>query len=130
MAHYAYKHACYDIDYEKYKELVARFEKEQGCEHNGDSNYDGDNWYIVAMWIEELRAENAALAAALAAKDEALERCTKFTQEDYDALDLKPHAALVAKLKADAVREVAKEGFNLSDVFLLEYADRIERGEV
>ena len=58
--------------------------------------------------IAQLRAENEKLAAALAAKDAALQRCTKFTQEDYDALDLKPHAALVTKIKADAVREYAK----------------------
>lgn len=58
--------------------------------------------------IAQLRAENEKLAAALAAKDAALQRCTKFTQEDYDALDLKPHAALVAKLKAEAVREFGR----------------------
>ena len=58
MAHYAYKSACYDIDYEHYKELVAQFEKEESREHDGDSNYDGDNWYIMAMWINQLRADN------------------------------------------------------------------------
>ena len=66
MAHYAYKYACYDIDYEKYKELIAQFEKEEGREHDGDSNYDGDNWYIMAMWITQLRAENSALKSELA----------------------------------------------------------------
>ena len=57
MAHYAYKHACYDIDYEKFKQLVKQFEQEEGRKHNGDSNYYGDNWYIMAMWIKELRAK-------------------------------------------------------------------------
>ena len=61
MAHYAYKAACYDIDQIKYKELVNRFEEEEGREHDGDSNYDGDNWYIMAMWINELRDKVAEL---------------------------------------------------------------------
>ena len=61
MAHYAYKAACYDIDRIKYQELVNRFEEEEGREHDGDSNYDGDNWYIMAMWINELRAKVAEL---------------------------------------------------------------------
>ena len=61
MAHYAYKAACYDIDRIKYHELVNRFEEEEGREHDGDSNYDGDNWYIMAMWINELRAKVAEL---------------------------------------------------------------------
>ena len=61
MAHYAYKHACYDLDYEKFQQLVKQFEQEEGREHDGDSNYDGDNWYIMAMWINELRAKIAEL---------------------------------------------------------------------
>ena len=61
MAHYAYKAACYDIDRIKYQELVNQFEEEEGREHDGDSNYDGDNWYIMAMWINELRAKVAEL---------------------------------------------------------------------
>lgn len=89
----------------------------------------------IARQIEELRAENASLASALVAKDEALERCTKFTQEDYDALAIQPHAALVAKIKADAVSGIAQElldcGFHQQVVeFVLRRADRIERGEV
>ena len=81
---------------------------------------------------EQLRAENAALAAALVTKDAALQRCTKFTQEDYDALDLKPHAALVTKIKADAVREFVDSAMPTKLLQKLghEYADRIERGEV
>lgn len=87
--------------------------------------------------VLRLRAENAALAAALVAKDAALERCTKFTQEDYDALELKPHAALVAKIKADAVREYAKSVRNRKGSDWAHVAndadaeaDRIERGKV
>lgn len=83
-------------------------------------------------WLEELRAENEKLAAALVAKDAALERCTKFTQEDYDALDLQPHAALVAKMKANAVRGVKRMLWVSADEYqaIDEYADRIEWGEV
>lgn len=61
MAHYAYKCACYDINYEKYKSLVKKFEEEFGREHDGDSNYDGDNWYVMEMWIRELTTENEQL---------------------------------------------------------------------
>lgn len=65
-------------------------------------------------WIEELRAENADLAAALMAKDEALTYAKRMietglivptTGKVTDALDLQPHAALVAKIKADARAE-------------------------
>lgn len=107
--------------------------------------------------IAQLRAENEKLAAALAAKDAALQRCTKFTQEDYDALDLKPNANLVRKLKAEAVTEFLEreEKWTINEAILAkikadavrefvdsarptkllqklghEYADRIERGEV
>jgi hypothetical protein len=61
MAHYAYKYACYDIDYEKYCQLVKKFEEEAGRKHDGDSNYDGDNWLIMEMWINELIEENNKL---------------------------------------------------------------------
>ena len=102
MAHYAYKHACYDIDYEKYKELVAQFEKEEGREHDGDSNYDGDNWYIVAMWIEQLRAE-------LAKEREKVQRL-QFALADTEALELGTAERLAAvqakvtRLEADVQR--------------------------
>lgn len=61
MAHYAYKHVCYDIDYEHWQKLIARFEKEEGREFEADGNYDGDNWYIAEMWIRELIEENKKL---------------------------------------------------------------------
>ena len=97
MAHYAYKHACYDIDYEKYKQLVKQFEQEEGREHDGDSNYDGDNWYIMAMWINELRAkvaelENRASPASVpegqkpVASVFADEDCTKFIAKNMSHL--------------------------------------------
>lgn len=70
--------------------------------------------------LAQLRTENEKLAAALVAKDEALEALLGWVDDwaetsdtDFprierqcdEALDLKPHAALVAKLKAEAVRE-------------------------
>lgn len=61
MAHYSYKHVCYDIDYDYWKKLVIRFEKESGRESDGDSNYDGDNSLIAEMWIRELIDENKKL---------------------------------------------------------------------
>ena len=70
MAHYAYKCACYDIDYPKFQQLVKQFEEQEGREHDGDSNYDGDNWYIMEMWIRELRAENERLRASPASVPE------------------------------------------------------------
>ena len=65
MGYYAYKVCLYDIDYEKYKQLVEQFEKEYGRECDCDSNYDGDNWYIAAMWIEQLRKRVAELEEQL-----------------------------------------------------------------
>lgn len=80
---------------------------------------------------EQLRAENAALAAALVAKDEALRyhmEQTRPIQKTIEALALQPHADLVRKMKADAVQKYMKwagmEG--MAD----EYANRIQRGEV
>lgn len=91
-------------------------------------------------WIEELRAENTALAAALVAKDEALDKyrgqIDRFGNHTAaDALAIQPHAALVAKIKADAVAEqnkyLASIGMNIGFTESREdYADRIERGEV
>ena len=71
---------------------------------------------MAAQRVPQLEAENAALAAALVAKDEALAMIeTQDSIRDFlsyqemdlvqKTLDLKPHAALVAKLKAAAVRE-------------------------
>ena len=61
MAHYAYKECLYDIDYQKYLQLVEQFEAVSKRECDCDSNYNGDNWLIAAMWINELRAENQRL---------------------------------------------------------------------
>jgi hypothetical protein len=61
MAHYSYKHVCYDIDYEKWKELEKRFEEENGEPPDGDPSYLGDNWYLAEMWIRELIEENKKL---------------------------------------------------------------------
>lgn len=61
MAHYAYKHACHDIDYKKFQQLVEKYKAENNGEYDGESSYDGDNWYIMAMWIRELRTDLEAL---------------------------------------------------------------------
>jgi len=92
MAHYAYKCFVQDIDYEKYKQLVVEFEKEQGREHDGDSNYDGDNWIIAEMWVNELReqlaaaqAESEKLKAAIdAIRKQERERCAKVCESEKD----------------------------------------------
>lgn len=57
--------------------------------------------------IAQLRAENEKLAAALAAKDAALQRCTKFTQEDYDALALQPSLTALREHDAEVCQEFA-----------------------
>lgn len=72
MAHYAYKEVCYDIDYDKFSELKARFEKENKRECDDNANYDGDYWLIAAMWIDELRAQVAELTELVKKKDDAL----------------------------------------------------------
>lgn len=68
MAHYAYKHVAYDIDHGYWKKLGERFKKETGREPDGDSNYDGDNWYLAEMWIKELIEENKLLTKKLRKK--------------------------------------------------------------
>lgn len=65
MAHYAYKHVIYDIDYEAFKKYEEEFEKEVGRESDGDSNYNGDNWYVVELWIRDLIAKNKELEKKL-----------------------------------------------------------------
>lgn len=90
-------------------------------------------------WLEELRAENEKLAAALVAKDAALERCTKFTQEDYDALALQPCPEVLNKVRAEAVKEVAESlsrvkgnawiSVGAACAFILREAEHIEKGE-
>lgn len=84
------------------------------------------------------------LAAALAAKDEALALARKefeglphslgyeFTHVPKidAAIALQPHAELVAKMKSDAVREAAGHVGGETFDKLHDLADRIERGEV
>ena len=115
------------------------------------------------MNVEREEAAEALeqLAAALAAKDKAIARHIKVDEfltncpSDVDADDhtaaleehhnslanmrkvaaLQPHAELVAKMKADDVREAAGEvgkhmAIDRAVAALLELADRIERGEV
>lgn len=103
------------------------------------------------MNVEREEAAEALeqLAAALAAKDEALALARKefeglphslgyeFTHVPKidAAIALQPHAELVAKMKSDAVREAAGEvgkhmAIDRAVAALLELADRIERGEV
>lgn len=82
---------------------------------------------------DKLSKEYLELAAALVAKDEALDKyrgqIDRFGNHTAaDALAIKPHAALVAKIKADAVREF---GFGKAiSHYANAHADRIERGEV
>lgn len=65
-------------------------------------------------------------------KDAALQRCTKFTQEDYDALALQPdlsalreHDAEVVKAFVDALATYEKD----PQQFVIEYIERIRKGE-
>jgi len=81
MAHYSYKDCCYDIDYPKFQELIAKFE-EAGNECDHDSNYDGDYWLIAAMWINELRETVKAKEVRIAE----LESAVKASMDDRDYL--------------------------------------------
>ena len=59
MAYYSYKDLCYQIP----SHIEERFVEENGCEPDGDPNYNGDYWTLAAMWVAELEAENARLIA-------------------------------------------------------------------
>lgn len=74
-------------------------------------------------WNEQL----AAAQATIEQMREALKRCTKFTQEDYDALTLQPCPEVLNKVRAEAVREFGKA----MDIELMaeEYAQQIELGK-
>lgn len=58
--------------------------------------------------IEQLETIVAQQAAVIEQMREALERCTKFTQEDYAALALQPCPEVLNKVRAEAVREFVK----------------------
>lgn len=72
------------------------------------------------------------LSAALAAKDEALRIAEKVLGNGYrgyvtEALAIQPHASLVAKIRADAVRMFSTQyGHSIEAE---EFAQRIEKGE-
>lgn len=120
--------------------------------------------YEAADALEQQAKQIEELAAALAEKDEALREVQGLIEESagvyglhlngdlspWDELTrgglyeriglldsgiaLQPHASLVAKIKADAVREavrkLATEPYgNIKHTTLLNYADHIERGE-
>lgn len=62
MAYYAYKEVRDLIPDSFRDEFIEKFEKENGREYDGDSNYDGDMWLLTAAYIEYLQVE---LSAAL-----------------------------------------------------------------
>lgn len=57
MARYSYKRVCFNVP----PEYIERLEKTYDREFDGDPNYDGDYWTVVAWWIEDLQAENKSL---------------------------------------------------------------------
>lgn len=74
------------------------------------------------------------LAAALVAKDEALRDYSNATGLYVQALQLQPHAALINKIKADAVLKFfdryRKDDFaHIHNLEAEHYAQRIEQGE-
>lgn len=60
MAYYAYK-TVRDL-------LPDHIIKAQGPDYEGDGNYDGDQWYAAADYINELKARIEVLEAELAAR--------------------------------------------------------------
>lgn len=124
------------------KELIKRLPntvlKEQ--KQNYDKCYEAATALEAqAKQIKTLSKQLRQLAAALAAKDEALTLCDDhyFMRDCHrevvtEALTLQPHASLVAKIKADAVRRGLAEWESTTKPiykFMHEYADRIEKGE-
>jgi hypothetical protein len=61
MAHYAYKHVCYDIDCGEFNKYIKKFEKESGHSCDMDASSNGDYWYVVELWIRDLLKENKQL---------------------------------------------------------------------
>ena len=88
---------------------------------------------MVLACFDEIVRLRAELAAAQATKEqmrEALKRCTKFTQEDYDALALQPCPEVLNKVRADAVAKFAKHVDDYEvDKLAAVYIKRIEQEE-
>jgi hypothetical protein len=82
--------------------------------------------------LEQTRTQLAAAQATIEQMREALERCTKFTQEDYDALTLQPCPEVLNKVRADAAMAAISWVWSQGSVLPREaysYVKRIERGE-
>ncbi len=63
-------------------------------------------------------------------KDAALQRCTKFTQEDYDALALQPDLAALREHDVEVVKKFAKWADSPSaTMWAKHYIERIRKGE-
>ena len=52
MAAYSYKDVVYAIP----QSITDAFIEEHGHEPDGDPNYDGDDWTLASMWIDQLQA--------------------------------------------------------------------------
>lgn len=113
-----------------------------------EAKFNFDQYQDAARLLCRESEKIEELAAALAEKDAALSSLIKWhlsphgglvhlpTVENAErAIAIQPHAAIVNKIKADAMREVGKRLFErglIADPVsysLDKYADRIERGE-
>lgn len=89
---------------------------------------------MVLACFDEIVRLRAELAAAQATKEqmrEALKRCTKFTQEDYDALALQPCPEVLNKVRAEAAMATIEWVWSKGSVIPREaysYVKRIEQG--
>ncbi len=76
--------------------------------------------------VEALLAQQVCLKQ----KDAALQRCTKFTQEDYDALALQPDLSALREHDAEVILKFAKwTGPIRADIAAFRYIERIRKGE-
>ena len=61
MAWYAYKDVCHNIP----DSYIDGFKEKYGSDFDGDPNYDGDYWVVVADYIEDLLSEIKELKSEL-----------------------------------------------------------------
>lgn len=104
-----------------------------------EPNKNYDKCYKAARAIEAQAKQIEELSAALAVKDEALAEILRVHANDNirpkafyiadEALALQPHASILNKIRADAVREAARDLYGMSAKEMLNCADRIEKAE-
>ena len=107
-------------------DLSEQLAKEQNKLEMAEAVIAGDGALITG-----LKNELAAAQATIEQMREALKRCTKFTQEDYDALALQPCPEVLNKVRAEAAMATIEWVWSKGSVIPREaysYVKRIEQG--